>query len=118
MCTALVVGNIIGIGIFVMPAALAPYGLNALTAWAITVVGCLFLALTFASLARTFPHDDGPYAYTRRAFGEPTAFIAMWCYWISTWVTTPWGRARAAKASMNASVSRIMKQLPPAFFTA
>jgi APA family basic amino acid/polyamine antiporter len=87
MCTALVVGNIIGIGIFVMPAALAPYGLNALTAWAITVVGCLFLALTFASLARTFPQDDGPYAYTRRAFGEGTAFIAMWCYWVSTWVT-------------------------------
>jgi len=87
MCTALVVGNIIGIGIFVMPAALAPFGLNALSAWAITVVGCLFLALTFASLARTFPHDDGPYAYTRRAFGEGTAFIAMWCYWVSTWVT-------------------------------
>jgi APA family basic amino acid/polyamine antiporter len=87
MCTALVVGNIIGIGIFVMPAALAPYGLNALTAWAITIVGCLFLALTFASLARSFPQDDGPYAYTRRAFGEATAFIAMWCYWVSTWVT-------------------------------
>ena len=87
MCTALVVGNIIGIGIFVMPAALAPFGLNALTAWAITVTGCLFLALTFASLARTFPNDDGPYAYTRRAFGEGTAFIAMWCYWVSTWVT-------------------------------
>ncbi len=87
MCTALVVGNIIGIGIFVMPAALAPFGLNALTAWAITVVGCLFLALTFANLARSYPHDDGPYAYTRRAFGEGTAFIAMWCYWVSTWVT-------------------------------
>jgi basic amino acid/polyamine antiporter, APA family len=87
MCTALVVGNIIGIGIFVMPAALAPFGLNALTAWLITVTGCLFLALTFASLARTFPQDDGPYGYTRRAFGEATAFIAMWCYWVSTWVT-------------------------------
>jgi APA family basic amino acid/polyamine antiporter len=87
MCTALVVGNIIGIGIFVMPAALAPYGLNALTAWAITIVGCLFLGLTFASLARSFPHDDGPYGYTRRAFGEGAAFIAMWCYWVSTWVT-------------------------------
>lgn len=87
MCTALVVGNIIGIGIFVMPAALAPYGLNAITAWAITVVGCLFLALTFANLARRYPQDDGPYAYTRRAFGEGTAFLAMWCYWVSTWVT-------------------------------
>jgi basic amino acid/polyamine antiporter, APA family len=87
MCTALVVGNIIGIGIFMMPAALAPYGLNALTAWVVTIFGCVFLALVFAGLARTFPQDDGPYSYTRRAFGEPTAFVAMWCYWVSAWVT-------------------------------
>ena len=87
MCTALVVGNIIGIGIFLMPAALAPFGLNALIGWAITVFGCLLLALVFARLARSFPHDDGPYAYTQRAFGDATAFMAMWCYWVATWVT-------------------------------
>ena len=39
MCTALVVGNIIGIGIFNMPANLAPYGLNAITGWLVNVVG-------------------------------------------------------------------------------
>ena len=55
MCTALIVGNTIGIGIFMMPAALAPFGLNALTAWVITAVGCIFVAWVFAGLARAFP---------------------------------------------------------------
>ncbi len=87
MCTALVVGNVIGVGIFVLPSALAPFGLNALTAWLITIVGCAFLAVTFAYLARAFPHDDGPYGYTKRAFGDGVAFTVMWCYWVSTWVT-------------------------------
>lgn len=87
MCTALVVGNTIGIGVFLMPAALAPYGLNALSGWLVTVIGCLFLAYVFAGLARSFPQDDGPYAYTQRAFGDGTAFIVLWCYWVATWIT-------------------------------
>src|SRR4051812_32446809 len=87
MCTALVVGNVIAVGIFILPATLAPYGLNALTGWLITVVGCAFLAVTFAYLSRVFPHDDGPYDYTKRAFGDGLAFTVMWCYWVSTWVT-------------------------------
>ncbi|HSL71315.1 MAG TPA: amino acid permease, partial [Longimicrobiales bacterium] len=40
-----------------------------------------------AGLARAFPDDDGPYAYTYRAFGEGTAFMVMWCYWVATWIT-------------------------------
>src|SRR5262249_39821838 len=86
MTTALVVGNIIGAGIFMMPAAVAPYGLNALTGWLVTVAGCVCLAISFAELARRFPEDDGPYAYTLRAFGPATAFVVMWCYWGSVWV--------------------------------
>jgi APA family basic amino acid/polyamine antiporter len=87
MCTALVVGNMIGAGIFMLPASLAPYGMNAVPAWLITTVGCVFVAWVFAGFARTFPDDDGPYAYTARAFGGGVAFVLMWCYWISTWVT-------------------------------
>jgi APA family basic amino acid/polyamine antiporter len=86
-CTALVVGNTIGIGIFLLPASLAPYGLNALWAWLITMVGCMALALVFSGLARTFPQDDGLYSYTRRAFGPGVTFFVLWCYWFSTWVT-------------------------------
>ena len=87
MCTALVVGNTIGVGIFLLPASLAPYGLNAVPGWLITIVGCIFIAWVFAGLARAFPKDDGPYAYASRALGSGVAFIIMWCYWISTVVT-------------------------------
>ncbi|MBV9725995.1 MAG: amino acid permease [Gammaproteobacteria bacterium] len=89
MCTALVVGNTIGVGIFMLPASLAPYGMNAVPAWLITSVGCIFIAWVFAGLARAFPEDDGPYAYTARAFGGGVAFVLMWCYWVSCCVTLP-----------------------------
>jgi APA family basic amino acid/polyamine antiporter len=89
MCTALVIGNTIGVGIFMLPASLAPYGMNALPAWLITAVGCIFIAWVFAGLSRAFPDDDGPYAYTARAFGRGIAFVLMWCYWVSTCVTLP-----------------------------
>ncbi|MFZ1905044.1 MAG: amino acid permease [Steroidobacteraceae bacterium] len=87
MCTALVVGNTIGMGIFMLPASLSPYGLNAIPAWLITAAGSIFIAWVFAGLARTFPDDDGPIAYAGRAFGGGVAFTLMWCYWVSTWVT-------------------------------
>jgi basic amino acid/polyamine antiporter, APA family len=86
-CTALIVGNTIGVGIFLMPASLAPYGLNALPAWVITIVGCVLLAVVFSGLARQYPADDGPYSYTQRAFGSGASFYVLWCYWVSTWVT-------------------------------
>ncbi|HYB32135.1 MAG TPA: amino acid permease [Steroidobacteraceae bacterium] len=86
-CTALLVGNTIGMGIFMLPASLAPYGLNAVPAWLITTGGCIFIAWVFAGLARAFPQDDGPYAYASRALGGGVAFVLMWCYWVSTWIT-------------------------------
>jgi len=89
MTTALVVGNTIGVGIFMLPASLAPYGMNAVPAWLITSVGCIFIAWVFAGLSRAFPDDDGPYVYTSRAFGGAVAFVLMWCYWVSTVVTLP-----------------------------
>jgi APA family basic amino acid/polyamine antiporter len=89
MATALVVGNTIGMGIFMQPAALAPFGLNALTGWAAVILGCVCLALTFAALARKLPQADGPFGYVRQTLGEAVAFPALWSYWISCWVTMP-----------------------------
>jgi len=89
MATALVVGNTIGMGIFMQPAALAPFGLNALTGWAAVILGCVCLALTFAALARKLPQADGPFGYVRSTLGEGVAFPALWSYWISCWVTMP-----------------------------
>ncbi len=87
MCTALVVGNTIGIGIFLLPASLAPYGMNAMFGWAVTVLGMTILARVFARLAREFPSADGPYAYIEATSGRLPAFLAIWCYWVSCWIT-------------------------------
>jgi APA family basic amino acid/polyamine antiporter len=86
-CTALVIGNTIGIGIFLLPASLAPYGLNAMLGWAVTVLGMTVLARVFARLAREFPSADGPYAYIEATSGRLAAFISIWCYWVSLWIT-------------------------------
>ncbi|MGA2777045.1 MAG: amino acid permease [Steroidobacteraceae bacterium] len=86
MCVALVVGNSIGSGVFLLPSALAPYGLNSLLAWAFTAVGALLLAVVFSQLSHAHPQAGGPYAYTLLAFGPFPAFIVAWGYWISIWV--------------------------------
>ena len=86
MCVALVVGNMIGSGVFMLPASLAPYGWNAVIAWLITIGGALCLALVFARLAQAFPRAGGPFAYTEEAFGRPAGFLGAWSYWISVWV--------------------------------
>jgi APA family basic amino acid/polyamine antiporter len=86
-CLALVIGNTIGTGIFLLPAALAPYGWNALYGWGITIGGGLCLAYVFATLARHMPRAGGPYDYIAGAFGPMAGFFVMWSYWISQWVT-------------------------------
>lgn len=86
MCTALVVGNMIGSGIFLLPAALAPFGMNSVFAWFATSAGAIVLACVFSGLSHAFPEAEGPYAYVRLAFGELAAFVIAWGYWISIWV--------------------------------
>jgi APA family basic amino acid/polyamine antiporter len=86
MSVALVVGNIIGSGVFLLPASLAPYGLNSLLAWLFTATGAVLLAGVFSVLSRAFPTDGGPYRYTRAAFGEGAGFVVAWSYWVSIWV--------------------------------
>jgi APA family basic amino acid/polyamine antiporter len=115
MCTALVVGNTIGMGIFMQPAALAPFGLNALTGWLAVIVGCTCLALVFAALARKLPQADGPFDYVRTTLGEPVAFAAMWSYWISTVVTLP--TLAVGVSGYFISVFPASRALPPAVLT-
>lgn len=83
--TALVVGSMIGSGAFLLPAALAPFGAASLTGWAITLMGALVLALTFAKLSMRWPLTGGPYVYARNAFGDLPGFVVAWSYWISIW---------------------------------
>ncbi len=83
--TALIVGSIVGVGIFNLPGSLAEYGPISLFALALTTIGALALAIMFAALSRRLPADGGPYAYARVAFGNPTGFANAWSYWITAW---------------------------------
>jgi len=86
MSTALVIGNMIGSGIFLLPSSLAPYGGISLIGWFFTSVGAICLALVFAKLAAWVPRAGGPYAYTRLGFGDFAGFWIAWGYWIAIWV--------------------------------
>jgi len=87
--TALVVGSMIGGGIFSLPqnmAASADVG-AILIGWAITAVGMLTLAFVFQTLANRKPQlDGGVYAYAKAGFGDYMGFSSAWGYWISAWL--------------------------------
>jgi len=83
--TALVVGNMIGSGVFLLPASLAPFGGISIVGWLFTSAGAVLLALVMARLARRMPAVGGPYAYTRKGLGDLPAFVVAWGYWISIW---------------------------------
>ncbi len=86
MCLALVVGNVLGSGVYLLPASLAPYGGNVLPAWLLTAAGAIVLGVVFAVLSRELRGNGGPYAATRAAFGPLAGFVVAWGYWVSIWV--------------------------------
>ena len=106
--TALVVGNIIGAGIFAQPASLAPYGWNAVIAWGISLTGALCLAWVFAKLSATFPHAGGTHGFMQMGVGEHAAFLGSWGYLVSIW---------AANAAMCVTGVSYLTRLVPAMRT-
>ncbi len=88
-CTAIVVGNMVGSGFYLSPAAVAPYGQLAILAWIVMGIGAVCLGLTFARLARLAPATGGPYAYTKAGYGDFAGFLVAWGYWISIWASLP-----------------------------
>ena len=85
MCIALVMGNMIGSGVFLLPASLAPFGWNGVAGWAITIAGALALAFVIARLTVAFPAASGPTAFVELAFGRVPSFMIGWAYWVSVW---------------------------------
>jgi arginine:agmatine antiporter len=81
--TLMVAGNMMGSGVFMLPANLASIGGIALVGWIITMVGALALALVFAKLATIDPAAGGPYAYARKAFGDYMGFQTNLIYWLA-----------------------------------
>jgi APA family basic amino acid/polyamine antiporter len=83
IATTLVLGNMIGSGVFLLPASLAPYGGYSLVGWIISAIGALLLAGVFFRLSKRAPRAGGPYAYSREAFGDCAGFLVAWVYWIA-----------------------------------
>lgn len=83
--TALVVGSVIGTGVFALPSALAAYGPISLVAFVLVTVGAMALALTLGALSKRIPASGGPYVYARDAFGDFGGFLNAWSYWITAW---------------------------------
>ncbi|MBX9295446.1 amino acid permease [Chromobacterium vaccinii] len=97
MCTALVVGNMIGSGVFLLPASLAPFGGVSMLGWLLTSCGAICLALVFARLSAILPREGGPYAYIHAGFGDFAGFWIAWGYWIALWA----GNAALAVAATS-----------------
>lgn len=83
---AMVVGTMMGSGIFMIPALLAPYGGMGLIGWLVSSFGAIMIALTLGNLARRVTSVGGPYAYSRAGFGDFAGFLVAWAYWISVWI--------------------------------
>src|SRR5690349_1806253 len=88
-CWALPVGTIIGSGIFMLPAVLAPYGLVSFGGWLLTAGGSIAIALSIGRLARHSTRSGGPYVYALETFGSLTGFFVGWTYWVGCWLATP-----------------------------
>ena len=85
--TSLVVGNMIGVGIFILPAVLASYGSISLLGWVFTSIGALILAKIFGNFSKIIVNKSGgPYTYSKAGFGDFIGFLVAWGYWIGCWV--------------------------------
>ncbi|MBP5999868.1 MAG: amino acid permease [Sediminibacterium sp.] len=86
--TSLVVGNMIGAGVFLMPSALASFGSISLIGWVFSALGAIVIAKVFASLSKLVPSSDGgPYAFSKAGLGDFAGFLVGWGYLISVWTT-------------------------------
>jgi arginine:ornithine antiporter/lysine permease len=87
--TALVIGSMIGSGVFSLPQNMAAGAgpLAVMIGWAITAMGMLALVFVYQSLALRKPElDAGPYAYAKAGFGPFVGFNSAWGYWLSAWI--------------------------------
>lgn len=104
MTWAVAVGTMIGSGIFMLPASLAPYGGNAIAGWIVSGLGAVCLAYCIGRLART--GGNGLQSYVEASFGPFVAFLTTFAFWISTWAALA-----AVAVAGGAAVGRLMPAL-------
>lgn len=86
-CWAFSVGTMIGSGIFMMPAVLAPYGGLSIAGWVVTAAGSIAIALAISRLARRTVRSGGIPVYVDEAVGGLPAFLVTWLYWTGCWTS-------------------------------
>lgn len=84
--TAMVAGNMMGSGVFMLPANLAQIGSISIWGWILTSIGALSLALVFSTLGMLNPKAGGPYAYVKEGYGDYLGFQTVYVYWLAAWV--------------------------------
>ncbi len=104
MTSALVVGSMIGAGIFMLPVSLASLGVNAVVGWSLSSIGALAIAFVLARVSQL--GGDGIQANIERHLGRTVAFAVAWSFWVSNWA------AQAAVAIAGASA---LSWISPAF---
>lgn len=87
VATSLVIGSMIGSGIFMLPASMAKIGSISLLGWLFSGIGALLLAIVFSRLSKLVPKTGGPYIYPKEGFGDFIGFLSGWGYWLSVLVT-------------------------------
>lgn len=110
--TALVLGNMIGSGVFLLPATLAPFGAWSLVGWVVSAVGALLVAGVFYRLTKRMPLASGPYAYVREAFGDCVGFLVAWMYWVGGVIGTAVNLSGIRNAGTVQVVTTVVKIAP------
>lgn len=85
MCLALVVGGMIGSGIFLLPAQLAPFGATGIVAWFVAIGGALTLGWVLTQLTAAMPEATGVVAICATALGPFPGALVGWSYWVGVW---------------------------------
>ena len=83
----LVTGNLVGSGVFMLPATLAAFGALCIGGWIVTSIGAVLLSFVFAGLSSRRPKIGGPHTYVEEAFGKTAGFYVAWGYWVLSWVS-------------------------------
>jgi APA family basic amino acid/polyamine antiporter len=104
MTSSLVVGTMIGSGIFLLPVNLAPLGVNAIIGWVLSALGAICIAFSLSRLVRQ--DGAGIQSYVESVFGPTAGFIVTWEFWISCWTAVA-----ATAIATAAALARIFPAL-------
>lgn len=82
---SLIMGNMIGTGIFLLPSSVASFKWMGFIGWVVSAIGMFFIAKSFSMLSKQYPLAGGPYVYVQKELGRFFSFFTAFGYWIAVW---------------------------------